>query len=102
MEERPVYVAFCSKYLEEEFKALDTGSKDERLLHNEIAESIRKLKLSPTSGARVQKKSWPAEVSKRYRISNMWRLEAGKKFSITYTIKTNEYSTVIVIIRLSK
>ncbi len=99
MENKPVYVAFCSRKLEKEYDKMEKGNPDERKLHSDIRNLIKVLKLEPFSGENVQKKTWPDDLVKKYNISNLRSLIINKNHKMLYSIKTNEYSIVNIILR---
>jgi len=95
---KEIYVAFISKKLKEEFEALKEGKFQDKQLYTFINRAIDDLKINPTCGTKIQKKLWPKEYIKKYKITNLWKYDLPNGWRLIYTIEADEVKIMNVIL----
>ena len=98
MNEKPVYVTFGDKKIENEFEILKEGKFEDKQLYNFINRAIKDLKANPITGIKISKKLWPNEYIKKYSITNLWKYDLPNGWRLIYTIQTNEVMILNVIL----
>ena len=58
MNDKPIYVAFASPKLENNFEKLKHGKFEDKQLYNFIQRAIADLKKNPMCGVKIPKKLW--------------------------------------------
>ena len=59
MNDKPIYVTFGSKKLENEFESLKEGKFEDKQLYSFINRAREDLKKSPVCGTKIEKRLWP-------------------------------------------
>ena len=90
MNNKPIYVTFGEKKIENEFEILKEGKFEDKQLYEFIDRAIKDLKSSPTCGTKIPKKLWPKEYIKKFGITNLWKYDMPNAWRLIYTIQTNE------------
>ena len=71
MNNKPMYVTFGEKKIEDEFEVLKGGKFEDKQLFGFINRAIKDLKTNPTCGTKIPKKLWPKEYIRKFGITNM-------------------------------
>jgi Txe/YoeB family toxin of Txe-Axe toxin-antitoxin module len=98
MYNKPIYVTFGEKKIEDEFEALKEGKFEDKQLYNFINRAIQDLKKNPTCGTKIPKDLWPKEYIKKYGVTNLWKYDLPNGWRLIYTIQTNEVMILSVIL----
>ncbi len=98
MNEKPFYVTFGEKKLEDEYESLKAGKGEDRQLHGMIERAMKGLKKNPACGTKIPKKLWPKEYIRKYRITNLWKQDLARGWRLIYTIQTNEVMVLSIIL----
>jgi hypothetical protein len=98
MNNKPLYVTFVEKKLENDFEALKEGRFEDKQLYDFINRAIQDLKKNPTCCTKIQKNLWPKEYMKKYEITNLWKYDLPNGWRLIYTIHTNEIMILKVIL----
>ncbi len=61
MNNKPVYITFGDKKIENEFEMLKEGKVEDKQLYEFIDRAIKDLKSNPACGTKISKKLWPKE-----------------------------------------
>jgi hypothetical protein len=64
MSNKPNFVTFGEKKIENEFELLKGGKFEDKQLYDFIDRAIKDLKSNPTCGTKIPKKLWPKEYIK--------------------------------------
>ena len=95
---KEIYVAFISEKLKEEFESLKEGKFEDKELYRFIIRAIDDLKKNPSCGIKIQKKLWPKEYIRNYKITNLWKYDLPNGWRLIYTIEANEVKIVNIIL----
>jgi len=68
MNNKPTYVSFGDKKIEDEFEMLKEGKFEDKQLYDFIDRAIKDLKSNPACGTKISKKLWPKEYIKKFGI----------------------------------
>ncbi len=98
MNNKPIYVTFGEKKIEDEFEILKKGKFEDKQLYEFIERAIKDLKSNPTWGTKIPKKLWPKEYIKKFGITNLWKYDMPNAWRLIYTIQTNEVMILNVIL----
>ena len=98
MNDKPIYVSFGNKKLENDFESLKEGKFEDKQLYGFISGAREDLKKNPTCGAKIEKRLWPKEYIKKYAVTNLWKYDLPDGWRIVYTIQTNEIMILNVIL----
>lgn len=93
-----VSVAFATTKLKADFEALKDGKSEEKILHNDLCQTLDALRLDCGLGIRVPKRIWPKFYKKHYLITNLWKCDLPSGWRVTYTIKIDEEKTICMIL----
>ena len=66
MNNKPIYVAFGDKKIENEFESLNAGKFEDKQLYDFINRAIKDLKQNPNCGIKIPKNLWPKEYIKTH------------------------------------
>ena len=61
MNNKPIYVTFGDKKIENEFEMLKEGKFEDKQLYSFIDRAIKDLKINPTCGIKIPTSLWPKE-----------------------------------------
>ena len=95
---KPVYVAFVTKRLEQEFEQLACARHEDRQLYVAISDAIGKLKQDPCCGVKVAKRLWPSNYVREYGVTNLWKCNLPNTWRLIYTIAGDEVRIMNVIL----
>ena len=98
MNDKPIYVTFGSKKLENELESLKEGKFEDKQLYSFINRAREDLKKSPVCGTKIEKRLWPKEYIKTYAVTNLWKYDLPNGWRLIYTIQTNEIMILNVIL----
>jgi len=98
MKDKPIYVAFANKRLENNFEKLQTGKFEDKQLYKFIERAINDLKKNPISGIKIPKKLWPKYYGKEYQITNLWKYDLPNAWRLIYTIVEDQVMIVNVLL----
>ncbi|MBS3094897.1 hypothetical protein J4474_04480 [Candidatus Pacearchaeota archaeon] len=98
MNNKPIYVTFGEKKIENEFEILKEGKFEDKQLYEFIERAIKDLKSNTTCGTKIPKKLWPKEYIKKFGITNLWKYNMPNAWRLIYTIQTNEVMILNVIL----
>ena len=98
MNNKPIYVTFGEKKIENEFEILKEGKFEDKQFYDFIERAIKDLKSNPTCGTKIPKKLWPKEYIKKFGITNLWKYDMPNAWRLIYTIQTNEVMILNVIL----
>ena len=98
MNNKPIYVTFGEKKIENEFEILKDGKFEDKQLYDFIDRAIKDLKSNPTCGTKIPKRLWPKEYIKKFGITNLWKYDMPNAWRLIYTIQTNEVMILNVIL----
>ena len=98
MNNKPTYVTFGEKKIENEFEILKEGKFEDKQLYDFIERAIKDLKTNPTCGTKIFKKLWPREYIRKFGITNLWKYDMPNAWRMIYTIQTNEVMILNVIL----
>ena len=98
MNDRPIYVTFVSKELEETFEKLQKGTTEKKQLYKLINRAISDLKKNPMCGIKIPKKLWPKGYIKKYQIDNLWKYDLPNAWRLIYTIAADEIRVLGIIL----
>lgn len=87
---KPIFVAFISQKIKEEFEELEKGKFEDKKLFDFISRAIDDLKTNPSCGIKIPKKLWPEEYIKNHNITNLWKYDLPNGWRLVYFIDTNE------------
>jgi hypothetical protein len=76
------------------FNSLDPNSP----LKIAIDMAIGVLKEDPAAGNQVEKQLWPEKYIRKYQINNLFRYRLPDGWRLTYTVVTDEKSTISTIL----
>jgi hypothetical protein len=96
--DRPIYVTFGNKKIENEFESLKEGKYEDKQLYGFINRAIEDLKKSPTCGTKIEKRLWPKEYIRNFGVTNLWKYDLPNGWRVIYTIQTNEIMILNVIL----
>ena len=65
---KPIYVAFESKRLENDFEKLQKGRFEDKQLYKFIERAIADLKKDPICGTKIPRKLWPKSYIKEHQM----------------------------------
>ncbi len=95
--DKPIYVTFAEKKLEENYELLCKGDFVDARLYLAINRAIANLKLN-NSGIKIAKNLWPKIYIKKYLITNLWKYDLPNGWRLIYTIKTDDVMILNVIL----
>ena len=95
---KPIFVAFISKKLKQNFELLREGKFEDKQLYVYIDRAMDDLKENPACGTKIQKKLWPKLYVQKYGITNLWKYDLPNGWRIIYTIETNEIKIMNIIL----
>ena len=98
MNNKPIYVAFADKKIENEFEILKEGKFEDKQLYDFIERAIKDLKSNPACGTKIPKKLWPKEYIRKFGITNLWKYDMPNAWRLIYTIQTNEVMILNVVL----
>ena len=98
MNDKPIYVTFGNKKLENEFESLKQGKFEDKQLYGFISRAREDLKKNPLCGTKIEKRLWPKEYIKNYAVTNLWKYDLPNGWRLIYTIQTNEVMILNVIL----
>ncbi len=98
MNDKPIYVTFGNKKLENEFESLKEGKFEDKQLYGFISRAREDLKKNPTCGTKIEKRLWPKEYVQTYAATNLWKYDLPNGWRLIYTIQTNEVMILNVIL----
>jgi len=98
MNDKPKYVAFRDKKLEDSFEKLKEGKFQDKKLYEQIDEARKKIKQDPSCATKVPKGLWPKLYIKAYGITNLWKYDLPSGWRLIYTIKTDEVMILSIIL----
>lgn len=98
MKDKPIYVAFANKKLENSFEKLQKGKFEDKQLYKFIERAIGDLKKDPTCGIKIPKKLWPNFYKKEYQITNLWKYDLPNAWRLIYTIIEDQVMILNVIL----
>ena len=98
MNNKPIYVTFGDKKIENEFEILKEGKFEDKQLYDFIDRAIKDLKVNPICGTKILKKLWPKEYIKKFGITNLWKYDMPNAWRLIYTIQTNKVMILNVIL----
>lgn len=98
MKTKPIYVAFASSELENDFEKLKTNKFEDKQLYIFIQRAIDDLKNNPICGTKIPKKLWPKNYIKTYQITNLWKYDLPNAWRLIYTIVEDEVKILNVIL----
>ncbi len=98
MKDKPIYVSFCDKKLENSYDKLKSGAFKDKKLYDLIDKAIMDIKKDSTSGIKIPRKRWPKIYIQKYDITNLWKYDLPDGWRLVYTIKTDEVMILNVIL----
>lgn len=98
MNNKPIYVTFGEKKLEQEFEILKEGKFQDKKLHEFIDRARNDIKKNPSCGIKIPKRLWPKEYIIKYNINNLWKYDMPNGWRLIYTIKEDEIMILNVIL----
>ena len=96
--DKPAYVTFSDKKVENQFELLKSGKFEDKQLYDFIERAIKDLKSNPMCGTKIPKKLWPKGYIKKYSITNLWKYDLPNAWRLIYTIQTNDVIILNVIL----
>ena len=97
-QEKPIYVTFGEKKIEEEFEVLKEGKFQDKQLYEFIDRAIKDIKNNPSCGIKIPKRLWPKIYIDKYEITNLWKYDLPNGWRLIYTIKEDEVMILNVIL----
>ena len=94
MNDKPKYVTFYNKKLEDAFEKLKKGKFQDKRLYDQINQAQMNLKKDPACAIKVPKRLWP----KFYKVSNLWKYDLPCGWRLIYTIKADEIMILSIIL----
>ena len=92
---KKINVVFINDKLEKGFEKLD----NEEDLKKFIKRAIEDIKKNPFCGRKIQKKLFPKEYIKKYKITNLWKYDLPNAWRLIYTlVHENEVEILSVIL----
>ncbi len=79
MNNKPIYVSFREKKIENEFEVLKEGKFEDKQLFDFIERAIKDLKTNPTCGTKIPKKLWPKEYIRKF-VNNLYYRDINSLF----------------------
>jgi len=98
MLKKELKVIFIDLKLQYAFDELGRGNYNEKKLNKSILDAINELKINPSRFTKIQKKKWPKEYIKKFKITNLWKYDLPNGFRLIYTIKENEVEIISIIL----
>jgi len=95
---KPIYVTFGEKKLEEEFEILKAGKFQDKRLYGFIDRAMKDLKHNPACGIKIPKRLWPSTYVHVYDVTNLWKYDLPNGWRLIYTIKEDEVMILNVIL----
>jgi len=95
---KPIYVAFGSKRLENDFEKLRKGRFEDKQLYKFIERAIDDLKKYPICGTKIPRKLWPKSYIKEHQITNLWKYDLPNAWRLIYTIFEDKVMILNVIL----
>ncbi|MEK6938625.1 MAG: type II toxin-antitoxin system YoeB family toxin [Nanoarchaeota archaeon] len=95
---KPVYVTFGEKKIEEEFESLKEGKFQDKQLYCFIERAINDIKNNPVSGIKIPKQLWPKVYVIKYNITNLWKYDLPNGWRLIYTLKEDEVMILSAIL----
>ncbi len=91
-------VGFADPKLLQAYRALESGTFEDRQLHATLVEAIKTLKKNPEIGLKVPRSLWPRFYIKAYDIDNLRKLDLSSGWRLTYTLKGNKIEVMAIIL----
>ena len=98
MNDKPIYVTFGEKKIENEFEILKEGKFEDKQLYDFIDRAIKDLKSNPTCGIRIPKKLWPKEYIRKFGITNLWKYDLPSAWRLLYSIENQQIYVVSIVL----
>ena len=98
MNNKPIYVAFATLKLENDFKKLKEGKFEDKQLYNFIERAIDDLKKNPMCGVKIPRKLWPKGYIKIYQIKNLWKYDLPDGWRLIYSIFEDKLMIINLIL----
>jgi Txe/YoeB family toxin of Txe-Axe toxin-antitoxin module len=98
MNNKPVYVSFANKKIEQNFERLKEEKFEDKQLYRFIQRAIDDLKKDPMCGIKLSKSIWPKSYIKQYRITNLWKYDLPNAWRLIYTIFEDKIMILNVIL----
>ena len=95
---KPTYVTFGEKKIEQEFEILKEGKFQDKQLYEFIERAIKDMKTNPACGIKIPKKLWPKIYIEKYHIINLWKYDLPNGWRLIYTIKEDEVMILNIIL----
>jgi Txe/YoeB family toxin of Txe-Axe toxin-antitoxin module len=95
---KPIYVAFANKNLENDFEKLQKGKFEDKQLYKFIERAIIDLKKNPICGTKIPRKLWPISYIKEHKITNLWKYDLPNAWRLIYTIFEDKIMILNVIL----
>ncbi len=92
---KPVFVYFADKKLEETFKQ---SVKDDPVLYKSLNQAIDNLKDNPFCGIHISKKLIPKIYIKKYNINNLWKYNLPGAWRLIYSIVGSEINIITILL----
>ncbi|MBI5065000.1 hypothetical protein HZA97_02080 [Candidatus Woesearchaeota archaeon] len=94
--------AYEYDFLKEQFEQeIKKGTKTELQSIFRAVERVRELlKTNPFEGDQVKKRLIPQYYRQKYGITNCWRIELPSFWRLTYTIKSEQYEIIILVLNI--
>ena len=98
VDDKPVYIAFITPQLKQEFDSLKEGKFEDRELYGFIDRATDDLKKDPTCGIKIKKQQWPKEYIKKYEITNLWKYDLPNGWRLIYTIESDDVKIMNIVL----
>jgi len=98
MNDKPIYVTFVTKKLEDSFEELKEGKYESKKIYEYIEKAITTLRQNPEAGTKIAKRLWPLIYVKEYSIVNLWKYNLPEGWRLVYTIKEEDIKILSIIL----
>jgi len=89
--------SFSKQFADLQIRA-ENGEGDANYILKLIEKGISTLVNDRESGNKIQKNIWPNYYSKKFEISNLWRLRLDKSWKMIYTIIGDDVRIVTIVL----
>ncbi len=76
------------------YRGLRPGSVERRVVDSGLDE----LKASATAGKKIHRPQWPPYYVRKYRVTNLWKLDLSRGARMIYTVLSERDQRIVVVL----
>ncbi len=76
------------------YRGLRPGSVERRVVDSGLDE----LKASATAGKKIHRPQWPPYYIRKYRVTNLWKLDLSRGARMIYTVLSERGQQIVVVL----